>query len=72
VSDLDKRATIPAVELSQLRTTLQGALRTFGHDPQLRRALIHAEGVVADRMGERRASEITGSTANRSTRRQSR
>lgn len=51
--DIDNRAII-APELAQLRTTLQGALQRFGTDAQLRRALIHAEGVVADRLGERR------------------
>lgn len=51
--DLGKRAILNP-QLAQLRTTLQGALQQFGTDPQLRRALIHAEGVVADRLGERR------------------
>jgi hypothetical protein len=66
---VDKPATIQP-DLAQLRTALQGALTQFGHDPQLRRALIHAEGVVADRMGERRASNTAGRSANRVTRRQ--
>lgn len=53
MSDLDKRATM---DLPTLRTTLRQALGQYASDPQLRRALIHAEGVVADRLGERRGT----------------
>ena len=61
-NNLDKRAILQP-GLIELRTTLQGALSTFGNDPQLRRALIHAEGVVADRLG------VTRQTLKRSERR---
>lgn len=65
---IDNNATIHP-DLAQLRTTLRGALQQVGADDQLRRALIHAEGVVADRLGERRSSSAAGSVANRATRR---
>lgn len=68
--EIDTNATMHP-ELAQLRTTLQGALQQFGTDAQLRRALIHAEGVVADRLGERRVSGAAGALANRATRRRS-
>ena len=60
MNDLDKRATI---DLPTLRTTLQAALGQYASDAQLRRALIHAEGVIADRLGQQRQ------TAKRSERR---
>ena len=69
--NLDKRGTIQP-DLAQLRTTLRQALGQYASDPQLRRALIHAEGVVADRLGERRASTAPGAIANRATRRRPR
>ena len=59
---VDKGAII---DLSTLRTTLRGALVQYASDAALRRALIHAEGVVSDRMGERRE------VSKRSERRQS-
>ena len=52
--DLDPRATMQPIELTTLRSTLQAALGQYGNDAQLRRALIHAECVVADRLGLRR------------------
>lgn len=51
MSDLDKRATM---DLPTLRTALQAALGQYQHDTQLRRALIHAEGAIADRLGVQR------------------
>jgi hypothetical protein len=49
--NLDACATL---QLTEVRQTLDTALRSFGTDPQLRRALLHSIGAIDDRLGRPR------------------
>ncbi len=57
MSDRLDKSPAPVVELAQLRQALRTSIVMFQNDRQLRRALIHAESAIADRLGERRNIE---------------